>query len=258
MPPQRHLAPLLLALALVGGHAAPAFAAPDEIQVYTEEMDDPGQFGLELHVNYSAVGKTQPAYSHQTPPNHVLQVTPEFSYGITPNLEAGLYVPFAIAPDGKSYENGLRGRLKYIAPRPDGSPFFWGLNVELGHSSARVSESQTTLEIRPIIGYRDKNWLADINPILDANLSANTSRVPALEPAVKVSRHLQGETWAGLEYYGSYGPIKHLSQGADQSHYLFGAVDFAYRGYDFNLGIGRGYAAADDKWVIKGIIAFPF
>ncbi|HLY97039.1 MAG TPA: hypothetical protein VKO66_07460, partial [Sideroxyarcus sp.] len=104
-----------LAICLVCG--TPAFAAPDEIQVYTEETNDPGQFGLEQHLNYSIEGARTPEYPGQMPPHHVMQITPEFSYGITKSLEAGLYVPFAITPAGDTFLNGLRARLKYIAPR---------------------------------------------------------------------------------------------------------------------------------------------
>ncbi len=44
----------VLAICMMCG--ASAFAAPDEIQVYTEELNDPGQFGLEQHLNYTIQG----------------------------------------------------------------------------------------------------------------------------------------------------------------------------------------------------------
>ncbi len=239
--------------------AAPvAHAAPDEIQVYTEEMDDPGEFGLELHVNYSAKGNTAPSYEGEVPPNHMLQVTPEFSYGITKQLEAGLYVPFAMSPDGNTYNNGLRFRLKYIAPRADDQPFFWGINTELGYYTRRVSESDWGMELRPIIGYRTYNWLVSFNPILDAELTNNVDHDPSFEPALKVSRRVSGTTRAGLEYYGGFGAINHPLPKDQRDHYLYAAVDYEQHGYDINFGIGRGYTQAPDKWVVKAIIAFPF
>jgi len=132
-----------------------AAAAPDEIQVYTDDMDDPGQFGLELHVNYALKGAKEPSYEGEMQSHHRLQITPEFSYGLTKTLEAGLYLPVAMSSDGNFYGNGLRLRLKYIAPREEGARFFWGLNAELGKSAQRVSESAVGLELRPIIGYCD-------------------------------------------------------------------------------------------------------
>jgi hypothetical protein len=53
-----------LALAAKLGLASPdIFAAPDEIQVYTEEMDNPGEFGLELHVNFVPKGEKIAPYA---------------------------------------------------------------------------------------------------------------------------------------------------------------------------------------------------
>ncbi|MDO9064825.1 MAG: hypothetical protein Q7U25_06410, partial [Sulfuricella sp.] len=95
----------LIAAATLAMSAPAAFAAPDEIQVYTEEMDDPGEFGLELHANYAIDGAKEPSFEGEMKAHHRLQVTPEFSYGLTKNLEAGLYLPLAMAEDGNLYGN---------------------------------------------------------------------------------------------------------------------------------------------------------
>ncbi len=38
-------------IALIGFSPAGAVAAPEEIQVYTDDINEPGEFGLEMHVN---------------------------------------------------------------------------------------------------------------------------------------------------------------------------------------------------------------
>jgi len=248
-----------LTLAFALGLASPcAVAAPDEIQVYTEDLDDPGQFGLELHVNYALKGAKEPEYAGEMQSHHRLQVTPEFSYGLTRTLEAGLYLPVARSADGNLYGNGLRLRLKYIAPREEGARFFWGLNGEIGRSARRVSESAVALELRPIIGYRDQRWLVAFNPILDTDLSSGVSNAPKFEPALKIARRVAEGVHAGLEYYGEYGPAHRLLPAAERAHYLYAAVDAEAKGYDINFGIGRGMENAGDKWVAKAIVAFPF
>lgn len=48
-----------------------AFAAPDEIQVYTDDMNEPGDFGVELHVNYVLDGAKQSGYAGGSPSQHM-------------------------------------------------------------------------------------------------------------------------------------------------------------------------------------------
>lgn len=247
-----------LAAALVCLAAPAALAAPDEIQVYTEEMDDPGELGLELHVNYAIKGAREPGYAGEMPGHHLLQVTPEFSYGITKTLEAGLYVPFAMAPDGNLYNNGLRLRLKFIAPHEEKNYFFWGLNGELGYRTRRVSESYWGLEIRPILGYRSEDWLVSFNPIVNMDLSNNVSRAPNFEPGLKVTREAMEGLNAGFEYYGEYGPLRDPLPADQRAHSLYAVMDVEKGDLDVNFGIGRGIGENPDKWVAKAIIAFPF
>lgn len=237
--------------------AGDAWSAPDEIQVYTEEMNDPGKFGLEQHVNYTIKGQQTPDYPGQMAAHHVTQLTPEFSYGITKNLEAGFYVPFSIAPSGTSYLNGLRLRLKYIEPRQHDENLFYGLNVELGRASLRTSDSISGLELRPIIGYRDAMWLVSFNPILNIGLAANVSHQAQFEPALKLTHHVTEEVRGGIEYYGTYGSLSHLLTANQRGHTVYAVFDAETRGFDINFGIGRGFVNAGDKWVVKTIFALP-
>jgi hypothetical protein len=248
----------LVLSAFLGLTAFGALAAPDEIQVYTEELDDPGEFGLELHINHVPKGRRDPSFRGEMRSDHRLQVTPEFSYGVTKTIEAGLYLPIALASNGDLVGNGMRFRLKYIAQRDEAAKFFWGLNVELGYFARRVSESRIGMELRPIVGYRDDNWLVSFNPIIDGDLSSNVSRVPNFEPALKVAREVAEGTQAGLEYYGEYGPVKHLLPSSERAHYLYAVMDTDVKGLDLNFGIGRGFTNAEDRWVVKAIVAFPF
>lgn len=244
---------------LAGLFALPmlAVAAEDEIQVYTEEMDEPGEFGVELHVNYVQQGRKTAGYPGEMRSQGRLQLTPEFSYGLTKQLEAGLYLPFAREADGGLYGNGVRLRLKFIAPRERDEGFFWGLNGEFGHANKRVSESRLGLEFRPIIGYRDAQWLLSFNPILNTDLQGSAARRPQFEPALKLT-HRVAEGWrAGVEYYGEYGPLDNLLPESQRAHYLYGVIDAETRGFDLNFGIGRGMTAAEDRWVFKAIIALP-
>lgn len=252
------LAALILSvLATCVTYAGNAFAAPDEIQVYTEELNDPGQFGLEQHLNYSFNGSQTPDYPGQMPPNHVFQITPEFSYGLTRTLEAGLYVPFAVTGAGDTFLNGLRARIKYIAPRQPDDSMFYGLNIEVGRNALRVSDSISGMELRPIIGYRDAKWLVSFNPILTLALAGNVSHQPQFEPCLKLTRVVADGVRSGVEYYGEYGSFSHPLPANQRSHSVYAVADMAKGGYDLDFGIGRGFVNSTDTWVMKAIIGMP-
>ena len=238
--------------------SANAWGAPDEIQVYTDEMNDPGQYGVELHMNYVPKGDKSKWREGAMASNHRFQMTPEFSYGITKYLEAGLYVPTAISSDGNFHATGLRPRLKYIHPKADGSIFFWGVNTEFGYSSLEVSDTMWGMEIRPIMGVRTDKWLVSFNPILDIPLSKGGMHAAAFEPSLKVMRKINEDLELGIEHYSGLGAMNNLQGLRNQEHTTYMAADFKVRGMEVNFGVGHGYQKAEDDWVIKSIVAFPF
>lgn len=237
--------------------SGPALAAPDEIQVYNDDMDAPGEVGLELHINYAPKGAKTPSYRGEMLSHRRLQLTPEFSYGLSKELEAGLYLPFALSSDGNFYSNGLRLRMKYIASQAEGNGVFWGLNTELGYFTRRVSDSTWGMELRPILGMRWNGWLFNINPIIDLPLSAGGIRAAAFEPAIKVAREVAHGVELGIEHYSGLGPLRNLSSVAQQEHSVYAVADIALKGMEVNVGIGRGYKNTEDEWVMKAIVALP-
>ncbi len=252
------LAYALLAALLAFISAAPAnvAAAPDEVQVYTDDVNEPGEFGLEIHANYVLDGFRTPAYAGQLPTHHVLQVTPEFSYGFAKNWDAGLYLLSAVAPDGNVYGNGAKLRVKYIAPAA--GAFFWGLNMEIGNTSRRVSETNTNFELRPIIGWRGGKWLVSFNPIVGVAVSGNVSHEPSFKPALKVARTVGEGVRIGFEHYADMGGIHHIPPFNQQDQMLYAVVDIQKKAFDVNFGIGRGLTGASEQWVAKMIIGLPF
>lgn len=153
----------LLALSL------PAYAAlPEEIQVYTGDINAPGEFGLELHVNTTPSGIGTPSHPGEVTTPHGWRYTAEFSYGLTRTVELGLYVPTELTRGNTFYVTGPKLRVKWIPPQPqNGVGNFSGINVELAHVGSRFEASRNALELRPIFGYRDTRWLWSVNPVLD-------------------------------------------------------------------------------------------
>src|SRR3981081_751427 len=108
-------------------------AQPEGIPVYSEDINKPGQFGLELHLNTTPSGRTVPDYPGEITNNHGFRFTPEFSYGLRSDVELGLYLPMLIDGDGEYHFVGVKYRLKWlpIRPKEDGEGWFAGTNSEL-------------------------------------------------------------------------------------------------------------------------------
>jgi hypothetical protein len=229
-------------------------ALPDEIQVYTDDIEAPGEHGLELHVNTTPSGRATPDYPGEVPPRHGLRVTPEISYGLAPGWDAGLYLPFVRSGEGSNFFAGPRLRLKWMPLRPKegAAGYFAGINGELSFVERRFEEARRTAEIRPIIGYRNEDWLVSFNPILDANLAGPQKGVLTFAPALKLARNVGGGTALGFEYYADLGRLSHFSPQSEQAHTLYFVLDTK----NLNFGVGRGLNGATDRWTVKTIFSF--
>ena len=232
-----------------------AKAAGDEIQVYGSDINKPGESGLELHVNYVTQGSKLADWPGQKPVDRMLRVTPEFSWGITERLELGAYVPMIKAVGSSATIEGVKGRVKYLVASDD-APFYWGVNFELGRVSLRTESSHWNAEVRPIVGYRAGRWEFIMNPILGVALSDGASRVPEFEPAFKVGYELGEGKAIGFEHYWAMGPVNNFLPASQQEHASFLVFDGKIGGTELNFGIGRGWQASPDKWVVKAILGF--
>ena len=59
----------------------PAFAAPHEITVFDDEIEEPGGVGLDLHVN-TARGRRTPDFASEIPPHRLTRLMPEVIVGL--------------------------------------------------------------------------------------------------------------------------------------------------------------------------------
>ncbi len=247
------------ALACVSPPAA--WGITDEIQVYTDDINKPGDFGLELHLNTTPSGRGTPAYPGDVPPLHGLRLTPEFSYGINRDFEAGLYLPGGRDPDGNWFLSGAKLRLKWLPLQPDETKGGWyaGANLELSSLNEKYSESRYSSELRTIFGYRAPDWLIGVNPIFEWNLSPGFRYGgPDFTLAVKAMHDVRRGIALGLEYYDSIGRLTHPLPHGEQEQTLYLALDVDLKPWVFNVGVGRGLTGATDRWTLKAIIEVPF
>ncbi|WP_369720690.1 hypothetical protein AB8Z38_26610 [Bradyrhizobium sp. LLZ17] len=195
--------------------SAEAARATDEIQVYNAGIADVGQFTIQQHLNYIALGQKNPAFPGGLVSNHSLNGTPEFAYGVTDWWEVGLYLPFSVQ-DQRFYSDAFKLRTLFVSPHAEQRNFFYGVNFEFSNETPPFSQSRFSMEIRPIIGVRNSDYEFIVNPIVDVHFGKFAEQ--HFTPAARVARRFGENLFAGLEYYSDLGQIGSFDKLADQQH----------------------------------------
>lgn len=229
--------------------------ATDEIQVYNAAIAEVGQFTIQQHLNYIALGQKSPPFPGGLASNHSLNGTPEFAYGVTDWWEVGLYLPFSVQ-DERFYSDAFKLRTLFVSPHAEQRNFFYGLNFEFSNETPPFSQSRFSMEIRPIIGVRNSDYEFIVNPIVDVHFGKFAEQ--HFTPAARIARKFGEDLFAGFEYYSDLGQIGHFDKLPDQQHTLFAVTDFKAGVFDVNFGVGYGLTPASDRLVIKTIIGYAF
>ncbi len=246
-----------LALSLAAATGTALSASNDEIQVYDDAINTPGQFGVDLHMNYVVAGQTTPGWVGDAPSNHSFRLTPEFSYGLTDTWELGAYLPLLSTAEGTNYVEGGKVRIKYLSA-PEGSAFYWGMNEEVGRVSLRSAQQNWNVEIRPIFGYRTEKWHVTVNPILEWPFSGPHNGDIDFAPALRISYALRDRLSLGVEHYAGLGYLSHIAPYSQQTQNTYVVVDTEVDGHAIDFGIGKGWNADSDRWTVKGIFGTRF
>src|SRR5467141_2537601 len=122
-----YVAAILLMASVLSARAA------DEIQVYNAEIAKVGQWTFQLHNNYAFIGRKEPDFPGGLVPNHALQGTGEWAYGITDWWEMGFYTPYAVDQELTPYSNAIKIRQLFVIPMRRSGNF----------STASISSSAT-------------------------------------------------------------------------------------------------------------------
>jgi hypothetical protein len=254
-----------LALAALLG-AFPARAMDRfEIQVYGADLNAPGEFGLELHLNFTPEGDRLPAYPGAAPLDHSGHYSLEASLGALEWLELGGYLLTFSTPDLGYQYGGWKARAKMVVPRRLTGEFFLGLNVEVGLVPPDVEAAAWSTEFRPILGWSNDWVYLSVNPIFGFALGGAGAFRVEWGPCAKADVNTQLGFGAGLEYYTSMGFLDALPAPSQWEQVLFAVVDLMPpRGgeeipWELNLGVGKGLTSATpQQWVVKGIAGHSF
>lgn len=251
------------AAVLAGAGAAlacetPALAAPEEIQVYMDEMGASGEIGLDVHTNYVVDGSLTADYPGQQQSLHRLRITPEFSLGLSDRFELGAYLPLATI-DGRGHfaVDGIKFRLKYIAPRRAGQKWFYGANFEIGRVDRKLDINPSNAELKLIGGARLGKLTLAANANIDFTVSGPQPGPTSLEIATKLNYAISPKLALGVENFTGIGEFKQLGRFGESEQASYVTIDAALGRWDLNVGLGRGYGTHPDRWILKTVIGVP-
>jgi len=226
--------------------------AADEIQVYNAEIAKVGQWTFQLHSNYAFIGRKEPDFPGGLIPNHALQGTGEWAYGITDWWEMGFYTPYAVDQNLAPYSNAVKIRQLFVTPNAADRSFFYGANFEFSYAMPQFSETRWNLEIRPIVGWRKGDYEFILNPIVDVGFGQAGGA--DFFTAARFARNLGENLAVGLEYYTELGPLQNWLPFNEQQHNIYAVVDFKIGRFEVNTGVGYGLTPGSDRLMWKMII----
>src|SRR5215469_1824804 len=182
--PWRRLSkPRLLLAALLAAVPAAALAAPEEVQVYRDEVMPLHRFGVEVNQSYVPAGPVEDI----GPIGQVglYRFTPELDYGVAKDWEVGTLLETTVR-DGAFDGHGIKLHTRWIAPRPEGQEWYGGFNAEVGWSDRHVGERPWTVELRGIVGWEGKRWVLAANPTLETAADGRGGEPVAFELQSKI------------------------------------------------------------------------
>ena len=231
-----------------------ASAQTDEIQVYNAQIAAPGVFNLTMHDNFTPSGIKTPAFPGAIVSNGSINGVAEWAYGVTPWMETGLYLPlYSLPRSGGLQIDGLKLRTLFVEPDAAKHTFFYGVNFEFSFNSEHWNTSTYTQEIRPIVGWRFGKVDLIFNPILDNNWTG-VSKLD-FAPETRLDYNFS-DTWAvAAEEYDDFGAVSRFNSTTQQTHELFGVIDYNGKPINIEGGIGFGLTPATDHLTLKLILS---
>lgn len=252
------------ALALVSFLPLAATAAPDEIVVFADEFEKPGEIGVDLHFNYAAKANRVPAYPGEQAPHHVFRFMPEVVWGLSPTWNLGLHIPMSHNfTNGANTVEGIKIRLHNLHTTENvaGGTLFYGANYEISSYRRRINEMNAAFEVRGIIGWRNDDWMVAFNPIVNKpffQVPGNSNDLD-LDMFGKVMRTVTSDFAVGFEHYSNYGRIRSPDFGPASGQTSYVVAEYTTKsGYEIHMGIGHGWTSPVDTRVFKLLLGVPF
>jgi hypothetical protein len=224
----------------------------DEIQVYDAGIEDRGKFGVEVHNNFTPIGRKTADFPGGIIPNHSDNGAVEWAYGVTDWLEQGLYLPvYSAYSEGRGGTlNGFKIRELFVKPHASEHTFFYGVNFEFSVNYKYWESKRITSEVRPIVGLHLHPVDIVFNPIVDTDYTGGFKNLEFV-PATRIAYNVNEKWAAAVEEYADCGPLRHFLPGDQQFHEVWAVMDRSSKSLSVEAGVGFGVTPGADKLTLK-------
>jgi hypothetical protein len=230
-----------------------------EIQIYSVDTAPKGHLTLELHSNTVTTATGQLA--HETINPYQIHETLEATYGVFQHLEVGQYLATAKLNNGQYEYAGSRSKVHFGIGDPDRWLIAFGGNIELDYMRRAAEDNPLTLELRPILESRIRQFDIVANLAFEKPFSGpGTHQGVQFDPSGEILYdHLLRWLSPALEYYGDMGPIEHFPSVQNQQHFLVPCANLELDPrLEVNLGVGFGLTRASNGVFLKSILGWTF
>jgi hypothetical protein len=231
---------------------AVVLAQTDEIQVYDAEIAEQGVFNLMLHTNFTPIGRKTADFPGGIIPNHSVNGTLEWAYGVTDWFEQGLYLPVESAySQGRGGSiNGFKMRELFVRPHAEDHTFFYGLNFEFSVNYLYWEPRHVSSEVRPIVGLHLHPVDVIFNPIVDTLYRGGFGSLEFV-PATRVAYNLNDKWAVSVEEYADFGPLRQFVAVHDQFQEVWATLNHKSEVVNIETGVGIGVTGGADKLTFK-------
>jgi len=235
---------------------AAAFAQTDEIQVYDAEIAPKGVFNLMVHTNFTPIGRKSADFAGGIIPNHSVNGTSEWAYGVTDWFEQGLYLPvYSLYSHGRGTTlNAFKVRELFVRPNAGQHRLFYGVNFEFSVNAHYWEPNRITSEIRPIVGAHLSRVDLILNPIMDTDYRGGFGGLEFV-PATRIAYRLSDRWAVAMEEYADIGSLRHFQALNNQFHEVWGVVDHKGKVLSIEAGFGVGVTAGADTLTFKLMVS---
>jgi len=245
----------VLAFILVAAPAL-AIAQTDEIQVYDAAIAEQGIFNLEVHTNWTPIGRKAADYPGAIIPDHSVNGAAEWAYGVTPWFEQGLYLPvWTPYSQGRGGSiDGFKIRELFVRPHAADHIFLYGVNFELSVNYHYWEPRRVTSEVRPIVGVHLHPVDIIFNPIVDTRYTGGLGNLEFV-PATRVAYNINAKWAVAAEEYSDFGPLRHFLPVSEQFHEVWAVLDHPGKIVNIEAGVGIGVTGGADKLTFKLMVS---